>query len=1055
MARAARNEESYPATTLPPWHPTSYSRATQTSLAYATTVPAGSANTAAATTDSSISDIATGHSQIAKSSTGTSNAAKAVSHAANAAIARYHPTNGSTAASAPPYGPCPDASVTTSDIHRTSAGHNNRPASYHSSGHHPSQKTFAATARSVQASSSSVPAAAGQENSFRAVSRHHRPNGSAATTAPTVRSRSYASNQAAAGPTAATSFNLSQKVHQGCQPTQTSWIRSGRRSTEEEEKTLGCINNLYKVCKILIVSLTIFQLQTGFLSLSVSASSVQNSNLIIFDPVGSMAGSITYLHVAIPLNLTALEDQAKIIALILTNTTETFKSKITKNANQQAALTRVLSDISILLLNRLEHHLQKLQTVKDLLPSDFVPKTRQKRLVFLAPFIVYHQKYLAEVEAHNKTKLALDKLIIENKNLRNIISEMLDEPVMPDVDEFLPTSFPTVQNLMQREGISEQEMEQRIKRASHNSDTFKLTIIAKAAQRVSSEPSLSQLSRNDIEWLMKEHLAYETWLAIRDSLRAQKSAAAIDRQKRVAPLVVAGAFMGVLGTMFGLYTQKEIHQIQNTISTLQYQQDLLYQITNTHNQQIQTLILDMAKITNVVEALLHHNPTVFQARIEDQINLVAERLDTMIDVIQQLQLRRLSVRLLTSSQLSTMHNSLEQMASEKGLSLFPTRISDYFQLETSYVRQASDMHILLHVPCVHPDHQLVLYKYIGYPIQLPQETGNHEHTISHALFNGSFDRSSLSLTNPDSSIPMALFTKPETELIGISPANHYRLITTTELAMCNHRSRFILCDQHQTLRTKLEESCLGSLFKKSIEGAKKYCKFERRPLMETVYQVSTTVHMVYAPRAGTYPAICTNQTHFNIFLQVGNNRIDLPAGCTVELESNIISSDYDIRVTPDPVQTIWTWDPLSFPFSSFHDVTRTDQQIRAIHKDLRMLESSVISNQTWDNHFSHTLHAPSNYPWYWYAILMTISLMLIFIISCYLWKCTNVCHCCHRLIALYAQSPSPLPVHYSAGAPPPVYSQAPAMAPTATILCHHKVSVSTCPVCSLRFSQHP
>jgi len=38
-----------------------------------------------------------------------------------------------------------------------------------------------------------------------------------------------------------------------------------------------------------------------------------------------MAGSITYIHVALPLNLTALELQAKIIAVILTNTTDNFR----------------------------------------------------------------------------------------------------------------------------------------------------------------------------------------------------------------------------------------------------------------------------------------------------------------------------------------------------------------------------------------------------------------------------------------------------------------------------------------------------------------------------------------------------------------------------------------------------------------------------------------------------------------------------------------------------------------------------------------------------------
>jgi len=272
--------------------------------------------------------------------------------------------------------------------------------------------------------------------------------------------------------------------------------------------------------------------------------------------------------------------------------------------------------------------------------------------------------------------------------------------------------------------------------------------------------------------------------------------------------------------------------------------------------------------------------------------------------------------------------------------------------------------------------------------------------------------------------------------------------------MCDHRSRFILCDQHQVLRTKLEESCLGSLFKKSISGARKYCKFVKKPLMETVYQISTTDHMVYSPVAGTYSAICTNQSHFSVFIQVGNNRVSLPPGCSVQLESNILSSDFDIRVTPDPIQTIWTWDPLSFPFSSFHDVERADQQIRALHQDLKELEHSVFNNQTWDHHLQRTLSSPTSYPWYWYLTLAMLGIFVCVSSICYLWKCTNFCLCCHRILALYYQAP-PLPsVHFQA-APPPVYQSEPASGAAVSILCSHKAALASCPICAPRYKFNP
>src|SRR5512132_2058935 len=40
---------------------------------------------------------------------------------------------------------------------------------------------------------------------------------------------------------------------------------------------------------------------------------------IVFDQAGVMAASVTYLHVAIPINLTTFRDQAQMIAAVLKN----------------------------------------------------------------------------------------------------------------------------------------------------------------------------------------------------------------------------------------------------------------------------------------------------------------------------------------------------------------------------------------------------------------------------------------------------------------------------------------------------------------------------------------------------------------------------------------------------------------------------------------------------------------------------------------------------------------------------------------------------------------
>ena len=512
-------------------------------------------------------------------------------------------------------------------------------------------------------------------------------------------------------------------------------------------------------------------------------------------------------------------------------------------------------------------------------------------------------------------------------------------------------------------------------------------------------------------------------------------------------LAVVGAITGSLGTLFGMYNQKEIDNLSKQISNLKEQQDILFQMTNSHHQQIRKLVIDMNRLTDVVDALLIHNPTVFQAQLEEQIDILAERLDTAIDVIQQLQLRRLSVSLLNGDQISAMHQSLLTMAQNRGLTLFPERLSDYFQLETSYLRQGENVLVMVHVPCVHPKDQLKLYRYVGYPIKIPALT-KHEHTLQHALYNGTFTDTIEPLANHTHFD--GLFVKPESELIGVNSLQHYKLISETELSFCNHHSRIILCNNHQVLRTDLADSCLGSLFLKSLEGAQEHCKFVRKPLSETVYQISPTEYLIFSINAFTPQAVCLNGTHFPVFLSAGNNRVSMPPGCSAQLKENIITSDIDITLTPEPIQTIWEWDPLTFSFSAFHDIERVDQQIRSLHKDLADLKSVTGTNDTWATQFRNHLSVPSNYPWYWYAFLGFLGFTLLVLIFCYLCKCTKVFAPCHRLSALLTtQAPSTqefLGVAYQME--PPSYGKA--TAPLTQVVCTHQQPLGNCHLCSLR-----
>jgi len=224
-------------------------------------------------------------------------------------------------------------------------------------------------------------------------------------------------------------------VHSTICATETLRLRRRRAGQEKEEhqkeiktgrikandltnfKIFSTVPNVSTPLSLILICAT-YSSVTIVSSYSLSPSQ-RNQNLIIFDPIGEMAASVTYFHVAIPVNLSSLTDQAKVIALIMTNMTEQFQLKIqTHKTDKMASLGRVLNDISILLLNKLEHHLQKLHTIKLLLPAAPEKKSRQKRFVFLAPFIIFHKKFQAEYDAHIKTQQQLNESLIENSRLR-------------------------------------------------------------------------------------------------------------------------------------------------------------------------------------------------------------------------------------------------------------------------------------------------------------------------------------------------------------------------------------------------------------------------------------------------------------------------------------------------------------------------------------------------------------------------------------------------------------------------------------------------------------
>ena len=458
------------------------------------------------------------------------------------------------------------------------------------------------------------------------------------------------------------------------------------------------------------------------------------------------------------------------------------------------------------------------------------------------------------------------------------------------------------------------------------------------------------------------------------------------RVKRVAPLLVFAAISGVLGTFLGMYNAYEISVLKQRLNEVGKNHNLLVQVTKQQEEQIHKITENMNAICSLIKLMIQHNPALISAQISAQLDLFQSRLQRATNAVQQLQHRRLSVDLLDTSQLEEMHRAIQAVAEQRGYTLLPERLSDYFQLEASYLRQGKDILIMLHVPCILHDQMLTIYRYVPFPYPLPTQVSTDHTTLQERLTNSTADNPK----SPEVDSEMgenvdAVLLIPEAEMIAVGKERKYKILSQGDLAACIKRNRVYLCEKHQVLHTDLANSCLGSIFDRNEKGVRDNCKLERKRLRETVYQLSATDHILFTPHPYTTQIICKNGSHFPLYLSQ-TTKIHIPEECRVSLHSHSIQSDYNIRISPEPLNVPWQWDPLTLPADLLLDAAMIDNKINAIHQNISHLLTETARKTDFQAMMNTQFSSPTSFPWFiWVAIFTSVITFILLIF----WYCYN------------------------------------------------------------------
>ena len=195
----------------------------------------------------------------------------------------------------------------------------------------------------------------------------------------------------------------------------------------------------------------------------VVSSAFQNpvpTHNIIFDEVGKMAASMTYIHVAIPLNISTFEDQISLFQYYLDHHFLTM----TTNDSNAILFTKTIRDLAHFASLRLQYLADKVKYIDHLLPdeSDSLGRqkrfpddpdslVREKRMMTLVPWIICMDELkttkASTLEDERILRREIYKYIKDNEWLRSEIHACRNPP-FPDLPEFHATfknsSYPQV-----------------------------------------------------------------------------------------------------------------------------------------------------------------------------------------------------------------------------------------------------------------------------------------------------------------------------------------------------------------------------------------------------------------------------------------------------------------------------------------------------------------------------------------------------------------------------------------------------------------------------------
>jgi hypothetical protein len=363
------------------------------------------------------------------------------------------------------------------------------------------------------------------------------------------------------------------------------------------------------------------------------------------------------------------------------------------------------------------------------------------------------------------------------------------------------------------------------------------------------------------------------------------------RIKRRSPFTIIG---GVIGTLMGWFTQRRLNNLRVRLDEVEDQQHRLLYVQAVQIQRIEEIENSLKSLYEMLKT--SHSTWISYSSLDYSRDQLRANIQKLIRALQAAHHRRLSIDLLPSSTLKKLFDAAARKAHSHHHQLLLRHPSDLLQIETSYVHDGSEVHLILHIPMAPSDSLMRLFQLRPFPLP--------------------FSETHMLMPNPDNQI-LAISANADRFSIEMSAVH---------LLGCHRVNQVYMCERSGVLNRYLNDTCLGSLYMQDLEGATTLCEMAILPIGETVLQLQDNWYLVHSPVSLTSHIDCLNSSASEVFVRRGINRIHVSPSCRLHLTSHVLISNF--AVTLDTVIKHYEWELERISFSE-EEQAHTDEWLAA------------------------------------------------------------------------------------------------------------------------------